>query len=142
MFGSKVEGSILGLPRVTGESVILPPPHPQVRNKHTEAPPWSYTEAGCGDDGNDAFFPACFFPSLEGFLGSRGLLIDLAPEPMFTLLYSSCSDDGTCHPDVARLTGNARETRQMTASPFFRASSRVICHLMIGHGLSFIYLQL
>lgn len=50
-------------------------------------------------------------------------MIDSAPEPepMFTLLYSSCSNDGTRHPDVARLTGNSRETRQMTASPFFRA---------------------
>lgn len=47
-------------------------------------------------------------------------LIDLAPELMFTLLHSACSDDGDRQPKCSEADRECeRRTRQMTTSPVF-----------------------
>lgn len=117
----------IGFTKFHGGSMILPP-NPSLEKKciysltlfNSLKSCLAEAEVGYGD-GIWLSPGMLFFPSLKGLLCSLGLLIDLAPEWMFTLLYSSCSDDGTCHPRWQRLTGNARGTRQMTASLFFRA---------------------
>lgn len=68
-------------------------------------------------------------------------VMDAAPRLMLTLLCSSCSGDCAMPPGCGEADRDCEGDETDDNVSVLQSQRWVICHLMIGHSLSFIYLE-